>query len=91
MSNHPCHSSEVKNLNRVAGQIEGIKKMIDAGRYCPDILTQMRAARAALKTVELNILQTHLQHCVADTMKSGSEAEAEAKIAELRDILKRFD
>ena len=88
---HPCHKSEIPKLSRVAGQIEGIKKMIDEGRYCPDILTQLRAARAALRTVELNVLEHHMQSCVADAMKSGDKAEADEKIAELKDIVKRFN
>jgi len=90
MSEHPCHKSEISKLNRIGGQVEGIKRMIDGGRYCPDILTQLRAVRAALKTVELNVLEHHMQSCVADAMKSGSKAESDEKIAELKDIMKRF-
>lgn len=91
MSKHPCHSAETTNLNRISGQVEGIKRMINDGRYCPDILTQLRAVRAAVKGVELNVLEKHLQHCVSDAMKSGSDIAADEKIAELKDILKRFD
>ena len=68
---HPCHQSEIGKLNRISGQVEGIKKMIEDGRYCPDILTQLRAARAAIRTVEANILETHLQHCVTDALAQG--------------------
>ena len=78
-------------INRIAGQIEGIKKMIDEGRYCPDILVQLRAARAALKSVEASILESHLKSCVADTLASGSAESKEQKIAELKDLFKRFD
>lgn len=92
MSNkHPSHADEIKKLNRIAGQVEGIKKMIDEHRYCPDILTQLRAVRSALRTVETNILETHLQYCVTNALQSKNKKAAEAQIAELKDLFKRFD
>ncbi len=88
---HPCHMSEIGKLNRISGQVEGIKKMIEEHRYCPDILTQLRAARSAIKSVEASVLECHLQSCVADAMVSGSKADKDKKIAELKDLFKRFD
>lgn len=87
----PCHAAEIPKLNRIAGQVEGIKKMIDEGRYCPDIMTQLRAVRSALKTVEANVLETHLQSCVTDAIMSGDTKKAEQKISEVKDIFKRFE
>lgn len=87
----PCHLGELSRLNRVSGQIDGIKKMIEEHRYCPDILTQIRAVRAALRSVEANIFETHLEHCVADSITSTKPRDAKAKIAELKDMFKRFD
>ncbi len=46
---HPSHDAEIKRLNRIAGQIEGVKKMVDEGRYCPEILSQLRAVRSAVE------------------------------------------
>jgi DNA-binding FrmR family transcriptional regulator len=91
MSKEPAHHHEIKKLNRVAGQIEGIRKMIDEGRYCPDIITQLRAARAAIRNLEASILETHLHHCVSDAMLSGNRKKAAEKIEELKDMFKRFD
>ena len=88
---HPDHGAEIGKLNRVVGQVEGVKKMIAENRYCPDILAQLRAARAALKTIEANILEAHLQGCVGDAIASGQTAEAEKKISEIKDLFKRFD
>ena len=43
MEKHPSHLENIPRLNRIAGQIEGIKKMIEEGRYCPEIISQLRA------------------------------------------------
>lgn len=83
---HPCHSSQVKRLNRIIGQLEGIRKMIDERRYCPDILTQTKAAVSALKVLQGAILESHLTHCVHDAMKAGTEAEQQKKVSELMKI-----
>lgn len=89
--NNPCHNEQIPRLSRIAGQVEGIRKMIDDGRYCPDILMQLRAVRAALKTVEAGILETHLQSCVADAMNTESRAEVQEKINELKMLFKRYE
>ena len=87
----PCHKAETKKLNRISGQIEGIKKMIDDGRYCPDILTQLRAARSAIRSVEASVLEKHLQSCVHDAIVSDEDKIAQEKIDELITLFKRYD
>ncbi len=89
MSTHPCHADNIPRLNRIAGQVEGIKKMIEDGRYCPEILSQLRAVRSAVKAVESNILQKHLQHCVAQSFASGEDKNK--KIEELKKLFERFE
>ena len=88
---HPSHEKQLPSLNRISGQVEGVKKMIDEGRYCPDILTQMRAIRSALKSVEANILETHLGHCVTDVMEQGSKKTRDEKIQEVKELFKRYN
>lgn len=88
---HPCHKDETTKLNRIAGQVEGVKRMIDDGRYCTDILTQLRAVRSAVRSVEAKILETHLQHCVSEAVTSGSKEEMQEKIDEIKDLFKRYD
>lgn len=88
---YPDHSAELSKLNRVSGQIEGVKKMIAENRYCPDILMQLRAARAALRTIEANILEAHLHGCVTEAIKGGTEAEKTEKLTEIKELFKRFD
>jgi len=83
------HTGNLPRLNRISGQIEGIKKMIEDGRYCPEIIAQLRAVRSAVKSVEANILQTHLQHCVAQSF--ASEADRMEKIEELKKLFDRFE
>jgi len=65
--------------------------MIEDGRYCPEILAQLRAARAALRRVEAEILEAHLQHCVADALARGDEHDTSQKIAELKELFQRYD
>ena len=88
---YPNHSKEVSRLNRIAGQIEGVKKMIEDRRYCPDIITQLRAVSSAAKSLEATILEAHLATCVADAFKSDNIKEQEEKITELVKLFKRFD
>lgn len=83
------HSDNIPRLNRILGQVEGIKKMIDDKRYCTDILMQLRAVRSALKSVESNILQKHLQHCVAQSF--NSDKEKDKKIEELKMLFDKYN
>jgi DNA-binding FrmR family transcriptional regulator len=64
--------------------------MVEQERYCVDILTQLRAARAALKRVEEAVVRTHVEHCVASAASSGSDAGRRAKIDELLEVFGRF-
>ena len=68
-------------LKRIEGQTRGIHRMIDENAYCIDILTQISAVNAALKSVALGLLDDHLEHCVANAIKGGQEAEGKIKEA----------
>jgi len=76
---HPDYKNEIPKLNRVIGQLEGVKKMINEHRYCPDILIQLKAARSAIKSVEKNILSTHLEKCVADSFMDNENVQEKIK------------
>ena len=56
----------IARLNRIEGQVRGIRQMTENGEYCIDILTQISAADSALKSVALLLLDDHLHHCVAN-------------------------
>jgi DNA-binding FrmR family transcriptional regulator len=76
-------------LNRIEGQVRGITRMIEEGRYCIDVLTQINAARAALAKVESEMLKTHLNHCVEGAIVSGDADDQRAKARELIELLER--
>ena len=83
------HDETLHRLRRIAGQVQGIQRMIDERKYCIDILTQIQAARSALRAVELQILKKHVDHCVRDAFASGSPAEADQKMDELLQVMKK--
>lgn len=60
-----------KRLNRVIGQLNGIKAMIDDNRYCGDILIQLSAAESAIGGIERIVLQNHLETCVVEKIQAG--------------------
>ena len=72
-----------QRLNRIAGQVAGIQRMVDADRYCVDIVLQVSAVRAALAKVSKAVLASHIQTCVTDAFASHDLDERNAKIAEL--------
>lgn len=86
---HACHKEQITRINRIEGQVRGIKKMIEEEVYCVDILTQVKAVRSALKSLELQILEKHANHCILHAMDSGSKKEAQAKIDEVMELIKK--
>ena len=79
--------SQLARLSRIEGQVRGVARMVEEDRYCIDVLTQIRAVRAALDKVEQEILHDHLQHCVAHAFHAGSSRERQTKIDELLEVL----
>ena len=87
---HAHHTSQLSRLRRVEGQVRGITRMVEEQRYCVDILTQTRAARAALRRIEERILREHVEHCVAGALRGDDVNEQRQKVDELLDVLGRF-
>ena len=77
-------------LKRAEGQVAGVRRMVEEGQYCVDILLQLSAAQAALAQTSKVVLGEHMATCVKDTFDSGSEAERDQKIAELMDVFIRY-
>jgi DNA-binding FrmR family transcriptional regulator len=78
-------------LKRIEGQVRGIARMVDEDRYCIDILTQIRAIQAALRSVEAKILKDHVEHCVEGAIASGDGDEQRRKVQELLNVLTSRD
>jgi DNA-binding FrmR family transcriptional regulator len=81
-------------LKRIAGQVEGLRKMIDDDRYCVDLLTQVAAIRSALDAVGVQLLSDHVETCVSGCHPDG-HAESKKKsreqlLEEVRVTLTRF-
>jgi CsoR family transcriptional regulator, copper-sensing transcriptional repressor len=76
-----------QRLKKVSGQINGIDKMLDEGRYCVDVIQQILAARAALNKVALMIVESHAKSCVVTAIK---EDRGDQSIDELMNVLKQF-
>ena len=80
-----------KRLKRIEGQIRGLATMVEEDRYCIDVVTQIAAARAALRRVEEEVLRDHVAHCVEHAISSGDKADQRRKITELMDVIGRAD
>ena len=82
-------ASCLKRLRRIEGQVRGLARMVEADRYCLDIVTQISAVLAALRGVEDEILRDHVGHCVEHAIASGNKSEQRRKVAELMEVLGR--
>ena len=78
-----------KRFNRIEGQVRGLSRMVEEGRYCIDIVTQISAVRAALRRAEEEILRDHVGHCVEHAIASGDKKDQRKKIAEIIEVLGR--
>ena len=81
--------SIVTRLNRIEGQVRGIRRMVQEPRLCVDILQQLAAAEAALNRISLAVLRFHVERCVPEGLARG-EPERSRRLTELVDIFDRF-
>ena len=79
----------VTRLNRVEGQIRGIRRMVQEPRLCVEVLQQLSAAEAALNRISLSVFKFHVEHCVPEGVAVG-EPEKTRQLSELVDIFDRF-
>jgi DNA-binding FrmR family transcriptional regulator len=81
----PLRANLVSRLNRVEGQLRGIRRMIEDPRPCIDILQQLSAAEAALGRISHSVFKFHVEHCVPDAAGKGPAAQRK-QLKELVDI-----
>ena len=79
----------VRRLNRIEGQVRGIRRMIEEPRACIEILQQLAAAEAALSRISLAVFRHHVDHCIQDAVAKG-DGEHRKQFHELVDIFDRF-
>lgn len=79
----------IRRLNRIEGQVRGIRRMIEEPRACIEILQQLAAAEAALSRISLAVFRHHIDHCVEDAIERG-DGDHRRQLHELIDIVDRF-
>jgi CsoR family transcriptional regulator, copper-sensing transcriptional repressor len=89
MLDEPQQQLIVTRLNRIEGQIRGIRRMVQEPRLCVEILQQLSAAEAALNRISLAVFKFHVEKCVPDGITQG-EPEKTKRLTELVDIFDRF-
>jgi len=78
----------INRLSRIEGQIRGIKRMLDDDCYCPDIITQVAAANAALNSFNKVLLANHIKTCVADDIRAGKDETIDELLNTLQKLMK---
>lgn len=90
-SHHPEHIKKdlMNRLNRIEGQVRGIKGMVERDVYCDDIITQLSATQSALNSVAKVLLQWHLKGCVVDRLNDGDEEVLDELIVTIQKMMKK--
>ena len=93
-----CHKTKVRDekevkdlitrLNRIEGQIRGIRGMIERDAYCTDVLTQVSAASAALSSFTKVLLSSHIKTCVAQDIRDGKDETVDELVNTLQKLMK---
>ena len=78
----------INRLNRIEGQIRGIRGMVESDAYCPDILTQSAAAGAAINAFNRALLTSHMKSCVVEDIRAGRDETADELTALLQKLMK---
>lgn len=85
----PDKQDLIDRLNRIEGQVRGIRRMIDEDRYCVDVMQQIASMQAAADSVAMILLQDHVKGCVADGLRSGDESRVDEVVGVIRKYIKR--
>ena len=88
------HSESVKKdlitrLNRIEGQIRGIKGMIDKDVYCDDVITQLAATQSALNSVAKKLLEGHIKGCVVDRLNEGDDFVLDELLVTIQKLMRK--
>ncbi len=93
-----CHKTRQRNktelerlthrLNRIEGQVRGLREMLQRDAYCTDILTQVSAVNAALNSFSRELLSEHIRTCVADGLRAGDDSVVDELMGTLQKLMK---
>ena len=78
----------IHRLNRIEGQIRGIRGMVERSAYCPDILTQSAAVTAAINAFNKELLASHIRTCVVQDIRDGNDAIIDELVSTLQKLMK---
>ena len=78
----------IHRLNRIEGQVRGIRKMVEECAYCPDILVQSAAVSAAVSAFNRELLANHIKTCVAQDIRSGKDEAIDELLATMKKLMK---
>lgn len=82
------YTALIHRLNRIEGQIRGIKGMVEKNAYCTDIMVQVAAVNAALDAFNRELLGNHIKTCVADNIRKGNDEVIDELLVTLRRLMK---
>ena len=90
MSERPDNINKTldSRLNRIEGQVRGIKAMIERGEYCDDVLTQIASVQSAMSSVAKILLESHVKTCVAPKLAQGDDAAVDDLIKSVGRLVK---
>lgn len=96
--NNCCHKTKerstqeykklINRLNRIEGQVRGVRRMVEEDAYCTDILVQVAAVNAALNSFNKELLANHIRTCVADDIREGNDETIEELVITLQKLMK---
>mgnify|MGYP005860095355 FL=1 len=82
------YKSLINRLNRIEGQVRGVKSMVEKDAYCTDILVQVAAVNAALNSFSKELLASHIRNCVARDIRDGKDETIDELVATLQKLMK---
>lgn len=82
------HKALTNRLNRIEGQVRGIKNMVEEDRYCVDILNQVSAIQSALNAFSRELLTSHIKTCVIEDIRQGNEQVVDELCSTLQKLMK---
>ena len=90
MMDEEAKQKALARLSRIEGQVQGVQRMVEEGKYCVDILLQLSAIQGAVEQVRKILLGRHIESCVTEAMASGRAEDRQKKIEELLEVFARY-